>query len=178
MEDLEDMITYNREALTLSPLGHPDRSCSLINLANGVHIRYGQSGRIEDLEEAITCFHEALTLCPLGHPDRSNSLINLANGVHRRYDQLGRLEDLEEAITFDHQALTLCQAAPWIRSVMISIVQISMAWQPIWISKLLFYIHLVLAIGPMIFTYVVLNNPSISSAHSCLSSTSYNLSTN
>ena len=32
MEDLEDVITYNREALTLHPVGHPNRSSSLNNL--------------------------------------------------------------------------------------------------------------------------------------------------
>jgi hypothetical protein len=34
MEDLEEVITYHREALTLRPPGHPDRSSSLNNLAN------------------------------------------------------------------------------------------------------------------------------------------------
>jgi hypothetical protein len=71
MEDLEEVITYHREALTLCPPGHPNRSTSLNNLASAVLTRYEQSGRMEDLEEAITYHREALTLCPPGHPDRS-----------------------------------------------------------------------------------------------------------
>jgi hypothetical protein len=36
MEDLEEAITYHREALTLRPPGHPDRFMSLNNLASAV----------------------------------------------------------------------------------------------------------------------------------------------
>ena len=32
MEDLEEVITYHREALTLRPPGHPDHSSSLDNM--------------------------------------------------------------------------------------------------------------------------------------------------
>jgi hypothetical protein len=72
MEDLEEAITSHREALTLRPPGHPNRSKSLDNLAScSVHTRYKQLGRMEDLEEVITYHREALTLCPPGHPDRS-----------------------------------------------------------------------------------------------------------
>jgi hypothetical protein len=35
IEDLEDVITFHREALTLRPPGHPDRFSSLNNLAIG-----------------------------------------------------------------------------------------------------------------------------------------------
>jgi hypothetical protein len=62
MEDLEEAITYHREALTLCPPGHPNRSSSLNNLASAVHTRYKQLGSMEDLEEVITYHREALTL--------------------------------------------------------------------------------------------------------------------
>jgi hypothetical protein len=78
MEDLEEVITYHREALTLCPPGHPDRSIFPQQPCNAVLTRYEQSGRMEDLEEAITYHREALTLCPPGHPNRSSSLNNLA----------------------------------------------------------------------------------------------------
>jgi hypothetical protein len=48
MEDLEEAISLHREALTLYPLGHPDRSISLTNLAVALDTRFDQSGRIED----------------------------------------------------------------------------------------------------------------------------------
>jgi hypothetical protein len=80
-EDLEDAISSHREALTLHPPGHPDRSSSLNNLANALQTRFEQLGRVEDLEDAISSHREALTLRPPGHPDRSSSLNNLANAL-------------------------------------------------------------------------------------------------
>ena len=44
MNDLEEVITYHHEALSLCPTGHPFRSPSLNNLANAVLTRYKQSG--------------------------------------------------------------------------------------------------------------------------------------
>jgi Na+-translocating ferredoxin:NAD+ oxidoreductase RNF subunit RnfB len=86
MEDLEDAISSHREALTLCPPGHPNRSISLNNLANALSTRFEQSGRMEDLEDAISSHREALTLCPPGHPDRSSSLNNLANALSTRFE--------------------------------------------------------------------------------------------
>ena len=44
-DGLEDAITYNRGALALRPLNHPDRSSSLINLAHAPNDRYDWLGR-------------------------------------------------------------------------------------------------------------------------------------
>ena len=105
--DLEEAVTYNRQALTLQPDGHPNHSCSLYNLAVALFTRFDQLGRLEDLEEAITCHRQALALRAHGHPKRSSSLIRLANAVLTRFEQSGRLEDLEEAITCSRRALAL-----------------------------------------------------------------------
>ena len=40
MEDMEELITYDRQALALFPHGHPNRSVSLNNLANAVSARF------------------------------------------------------------------------------------------------------------------------------------------
>ena len=60
MEDLENAIAYHREALTLRPLGHPDRSMSLNNLAIAVHSRYEKSSMVEDLEESFLLSEQAV----------------------------------------------------------------------------------------------------------------------
>jgi hypothetical protein len=107
MEDLEDAISYHREALSLRPPGHPNRSSSLNNLANVLSTRYEQSGRMEDLEEAInpTAKHSLLSSWP---PRSFLFPQQPCNAIHTRYKQLGRMEDLEEAITYHREALTLC----------------------------------------------------------------------
>ena len=53
MEDLKAAITYNREALTLRPSGHPDRVMSLNNHANTIRSSHHKSS-VEDLEDVIT----------------------------------------------------------------------------------------------------------------------------
>jgi CHAT domain-containing protein len=72
MQDLDEAIVLDREALNLRPQGHPDRSMSLNNLALHLSTRYDQLGAMQDLDEAIVLDREALNLCPQGHPDRSN----------------------------------------------------------------------------------------------------------
>ena len=87
MEHFEEVITYHREALSLRPPGHPNRSASLSYLAGAIFARYLQFGNLKNLEEGITYYREALSLRPPGHPDRSTSLKNLACAVLTCYEQ-------------------------------------------------------------------------------------------
>ena len=45
-EDMEEVIIYNREAITLRPLGHPHRSRSLTSLADSVLTCFEQLGQV------------------------------------------------------------------------------------------------------------------------------------
>ena len=105
--DIEEAIVLDREALSLCPKGHPDRSRSLNNLADGLSTRYKQLGEMQDLHEAIALDREAHDLCPQGHPHRSTSLNNLAVRLSTRYERLGAMQDLHEAIVLDREALGL-----------------------------------------------------------------------
>jgi tetratricopeptide (TPR) repeat protein len=107
MEDLEDAISYNREALILHPPGHPSHSYLLLELGTALFTHFQHSGRIENLEDAISFYYEALTLYPPGHPSCSYSLMNLAISLCTRFEQSGKMKDLEDAISFNHKALTL-----------------------------------------------------------------------
>ena len=78
MDDLNEAIVLDRVALSLHPLGHPDRSTPLINLAALLSSQYKQLWEMNDLHDAIILGQEALLLCPPGHADCSTSLINLA----------------------------------------------------------------------------------------------------
>ena len=53
MEDLNEAIVLDREALDLRPQGHLDRSMSLNNLAIRLTARYNQLGGMQDLDDAI-----------------------------------------------------------------------------------------------------------------------------
>ena len=76
--DLDDCITKYGEALELTPPGHPNRSSSLMNLANALLLRFKQVGDRADLDDCIAKSGEALELTPGGHPNRCNHLIFLA----------------------------------------------------------------------------------------------------
>ena len=53
MEDLDESIALDREALDLCSQGNPHRSLSLRNLAVNLSIRYNQLGAMDDLNESI-----------------------------------------------------------------------------------------------------------------------------
>jgi hypothetical protein len=53
---MKEVFTYTREALSLFPISHPERSVSLNNLANAVLARYELLDSTDDLEEAVTLF--------------------------------------------------------------------------------------------------------------------------
>ena len=89
MEDLDEAIVLDQEALNLFLQGHHDQSTSLSNIADHLSSRYKQLRAMEDLDEAIGLVREALDLCPHGHPDRSISLNSLADCLSSRYNQLG-----------------------------------------------------------------------------------------
>ncbi|KDR68028.1 hypothetical protein GALMADRAFT_79204 [Galerina marginata CBS 339.88] len=108
MSNLDETIRTRREILNLCPPGHPKRSRSLQKLADDLHNRFEELGRIEDLEDVISSHREALTLCPPGHPNRFYSLIDLGIALDSRFDQLGQIEDLENSVSFQREALTLC----------------------------------------------------------------------
>lgn len=59
MQDLEEAVDCNRQALQLLPFGNPGRSLFLSNLSHSFTIRFEQTGMMKDLDEAINCNREA-----------------------------------------------------------------------------------------------------------------------
>ena len=117
MQVFDETFVLGREALDLCPQGHPGRSMSLNNLADGLSFRSKQLGVMQDLNETIVLGREALDLCPQEHLDRPMSLNNLATFLSFRYKQLGAMEDLDEAIVLDREAFDLCPQGHLYRSM-------------------------------------------------------------
>ncbi|KAG8997433.1 hypothetical protein FRB94_007659 [Tulasnella sp. JGI-2019a] len=69
--DLDESITYHREALNLRPEGHPCRSVSLSYLAVGLHTRFQQTEDKGDIDECIKYIFSLMT-CPEPTGDRSD----------------------------------------------------------------------------------------------------------
>ncbi|KAG2137426.1 CHAT domain-containing protein [Suillus bovinus] len=106
-KNLDQAIALHTEALALRPIGHPDRSMSLNNLAEKLSSRFKHRGNEEDLDQAIALDTEALALRPIGHTDRSMSSNNLAVLLSSRFEHRGNEEDLDQAIALDTEALAL-----------------------------------------------------------------------
>ncbi|KAG6369053.1 hypothetical protein JVT61DRAFT_1353 [Boletus reticuloceps] len=107
VEDLNEAIVLDQEALHLWPQGHPNRLSSLCNLSGHLSNRYMELGVIEDLNETIVLAREVFDFCPKRHRHRSSSLNLLENNLSRRYNQLGVMEDLDEAIILSREAVDL-----------------------------------------------------------------------
>ncbi|KAG1739761.1 CHAT domain-containing protein [Suillus occidentalis] len=107
VEDLDEAIARQREALALCPVSHIYRSSSLYNLAVLLSTRFGHRGNAEDLDEAIALHREALALRPVGHTLRSSSLTNLAVRLSARFHHRGNADDLVQAIALQREALAL-----------------------------------------------------------------------
>ena len=97
----------HRDALTLTPLGHPDKPDGLNNLASCLRTRFECIGELKDLEEAVSSHKDALELIPDGRPTKPDFLNNLANSLVTRFHRLGEVSDLEQAILRHRDAVKL-----------------------------------------------------------------------
>ena len=107
LNDLEDAISRYREAVDLTPDGHPDKPSRLDNLGNSFISRFEQLGQLNDLEDAISRHREAVDLTPDGHPDKPGCLSTLGSSFLIRFMHLGQLNDLEDAISRGRDAVDL-----------------------------------------------------------------------
>jgi tetratricopeptide (TPR) repeat protein len=105
--DLEDAISYSRQAIELTPAGHSDLPALLNNLANSLDYRFNRYGEDTDLEDAINCTHQAIKLVPGDRGDRLILLSGLAIKLHKRFIRSREDTDLEQAIQSFRQAIEL-----------------------------------------------------------------------
>ncbi|KAF8121610.1 TPR-like protein [Boletus edulis] len=102
-----DAISTHRDAVHLTPDGHPDKPSGLNNLGNSFITRFERLGELRDLEDAISTHRDAVHLTPDGHPDKPSGLNNLGSSFMTRFERLGELRDLEDAISTHRDAVHL-----------------------------------------------------------------------
>ncbi|KAG2005666.1 mucin-like protein 1 [Coprinopsis cinerea AmutBmut pab1-1] len=107
MSDLGEAIRLYREALELRPAPHPDRSSSLINLANALLMRFAQIGTMSNIEQAIQLFREALELTPTSHARRHYALYGLGRSLFSLFRLPASEIDIEEVVDLLQEALAL-----------------------------------------------------------------------
>ncbi|KAG1747017.1 CHAT domain-containing protein [Suillus occidentalis] len=108
IDDINETIQLRREAVSLCPQGHSNRSLYLNDLAVSLsQHRFKQQGNSNDLDEAISLHEEALRLRLVGHESRHFSLDNLGLALTSRFRARGDIDDITRAISLHREALTL-----------------------------------------------------------------------
>jgi hypothetical protein len=86
---------------------NPDRSSSLIALANVLCDRFEKIGAITDLEEGISMYRESLCISPAPHQNCLLALRKLAGGLETRFKVNGVQSDLDEANSLRREVLVI-----------------------------------------------------------------------
>ncbi|KAI1036834.1 hypothetical protein LB503_003312 [Fusarium chuoi] len=102
----DEAVELAKEAITLTPEGHPDQAKWLNNLATHLLEKFDRSWDLNDLQDAINAASRAADLTPNG-PTKALYLDSVADGLNRKYDKMGLLADLEEAIHMTEMALEM-----------------------------------------------------------------------
>ena len=98
LAELDEAVKTARDALTVTPPGHPDYASHLAAVSNLLRLRFWQSGSMPDLEEAVEKARAALATAPADPGTRSTCLEMLGGAFHARYWRTGNLADLDQAI--------------------------------------------------------------------------------
>ncbi|KIJ31933.1 hypothetical protein M422DRAFT_266300 [Sphaerobolus stellatus SS14] len=77
LEDLDNAIENQQQALNLTPDGHPGKAGRLSSLGHSFWTRFEHLGQLEDLENVIADQQQALNLTPDGHPGKAGRVSNL-----------------------------------------------------------------------------------------------------
>ena len=89
------------------PVGHPEHSEALDNLAVSLSTRYDKQHNLADLYEAMLLQERNLTLCPRGHPRHASALHILAWSFRKCYTVTKTFSDLTQAIKLLKEALAI-----------------------------------------------------------------------
>ena len=111
MDDLEEAISCQRQALGLFPQGHPKRSSSLNDLAGALftHFEQSESRSNDDLLDAAKYLSEAKDILPIEHPRQSIVGSSLASILLVQSDIVSKSDESLRLITkafelFEHAA--------------------------------------------------------------------------
>jgi hypothetical protein len=96
-----------KNAVYLTPDGHPYKPPYLSNLGSNLTCRFMLLGDLSDLNAGISMHKDALHLAPDGHLFKPSILNNIGLSLHTRFLQLGDISDLDECILKHKDAVHL-----------------------------------------------------------------------
>ncbi|KAJ7469252.1 TPR-like protein [Mycena latifolia] len=107
LQDINRSVETLKDAVRLTPDGHPDKPGMLNNFGNSLFCRFEWLGDLNDLNKSIMMFEDTVRLTPDGHPDKPAMLNNLGNSLLGRFKRLGDLSDLNKSIMMFEDAVRL-----------------------------------------------------------------------
>ncbi|CAH0044574.1 unnamed protein product [Clonostachys solani] len=104
--DLEEAIRLGNKVIKSTPEYYPDRSRTLLELAQRLNERYAHTFSISDLDDAIKLAREAMHITLEGHPDQIWISGFLGALLGQKSTRNGSVDDLESAIEFSQRAVS------------------------------------------------------------------------
>ncbi|KAJ7720751.1 CHAT domain-containing protein [Mycena maculata] len=116
LEDLDDGIRLNSEALDLQPFPHPSSGATLQNLAIGLRNRFTAKGDIADLDRGLELYQQVLNIYEAPHPQRAACLRNFGIALILK-SQKGSSEPMlmEEGVEAFREASAYMSSSPFDR---------------------------------------------------------------
>ncbi|KAH8804312.1 CHAT domain-containing protein [Flagelloscypha sp. PMI_526] len=105
--DVDTAIENLRQAVELTPNGHPDKLKNLNNLGISHMMRFDCLGEIADIDTAIKSQLSAVELTPNDYPNKPACLSNLGNSHMMRFERFGEMADIDKAIESQLNAVEL-----------------------------------------------------------------------
>jgi tetratricopeptide (TPR) repeat protein len=97
-KDLDDAVESLREAVELTPDGHPRRPIRLANLGTTLQVRAERHNDSTALNEAVLLYRQALARLDPDHPDRAWLSGDLGQALVRRFARTHHPKDRTDAI--------------------------------------------------------------------------------
>ncbi|KAI0083313.1 CHAT domain-containing protein [Irpex rosettiformis] len=106
-QDLEEAVSLQHFADSLTPDDSPNKLSRLSNLAGSILLRFKREGRADDLEEVIGLLTRVVELVPDSHVHKPGFLNNLGLSHQTRFEQFGNTTDLENSIALHARTVEL-----------------------------------------------------------------------
>ncbi|MDF2258350.1 CHAT domain-containing protein [Streptantibioticus ferralitis] len=103
---LAEAVQVGREAVSATPLDHPNRATLLNTLGTALQNLYQWGGDRAVLEEGVQVLREAVSTAPGDHPHRAMFLNNLGIALRKVFERDGDQAALEKAVQVGREAVS------------------------------------------------------------------------
>lgn len=105
--DIDAAAAALRDAVAVTPTGHPDKSMFLNSLAACLEDRFRRSGNGADIDGAVSALEESVDAAPQGHPGHVRALSALSNALRERFAQSRVRADIDASVEAAQRAVAI-----------------------------------------------------------------------